>query len=125
VRLNTTVRGVAPPQLLRRFGWWLATQPNGSVGRFDLDWTCAADDDDLYCFATLRGRARMAMRGASQAAPIIFIDQAGHTRTIATCLGAFLHDLAARRLAIASFAGDEAALAALATWLRLNRVRRR
>lgn len=123
VRLNTTARGVAPPQLLRRFGWWLATQPTGSLGLLDLYWSEYEGDRGVFCFATLPERRQVALRGIAPAAPVVMLDSSGRSRVTARSLHAFMYQLAAGRAPLVPPATD-AMRAELATWLRLNRVRR-
>lgn len=120
VRLNTTVRGVSPPALLRRFGWWLATQRTGSVGLLDLHWTAYEHDPEVYCFARLPGHQRLALRLTRNASSVLLLDPSGRNRVIAKTLAAFLRSLAAGDVPIRA-STNESARAELATWLRLNR----
>jgi len=132
VKLKSVPKGHTVPPLLRAFGAWLAKQPYGSVGFFELvaapvpgpfgdaDFKTLARDS--WCFLFLPDGGTLAFITTVKPAPVVRFGDEDETRVVAPSLEAFLLALAAGKTRIDEL-DDDAAPEALAAWLAAKKIK--
>jgi len=134
VKLKSAPTGHKIPALLAAFGNWVAKQPYGSVGFFDLGAAPVAgpygDADftqlkqDAWCFACLPDGAQLALLTAMKPAPVVLFGDEDETASIAPSLEAFLYALAAGKTGVADLDEDENSRRAdLTAWLKTKKIK--
>lgn len=132
VVLKSAPKGHCVPTLLREFGAWLARQPYGSVGYFELiaspvrggfgDADAATLARDAWCFADLPDGAMLALLSVATPAPVVLFSDDADIRVVAPSLEAFLIALATRKTRIDDL-DDAKNATALSTWLAGKQVK--
>lgn len=111
--------GSKVPWLLRSFATWLSTQTYGAVGCFAID-AKLVSDENMLVFATLPNDRELAI-DIGTGAVVMRWAGGGIRRELARSLAAFLVALSESDLGVIALdAGQSAARAELATWLRLG-----
>jgi hypothetical protein len=106
------------PALLRRFSWWLVTQPYGSVGCFAMEAAPLAEPNAL-AFGVMPDGQRLFVTVDTEA--IWVITRKGRTRKIAASAHEFLSSLAVGDTGVLALDTSNASRRAeFATWLRLS-----
>lgn len=125
-------KGHSVPVLLRDFGSWLARQPYGSVGFFELiaspirgsfgdaDFKTLARDS--WCFVDLPDGATLGLVAAAKPAPVVLFGDEDETRVVAPSLEAFLLALAAGKTRISEL-DDAENTDAFTAWLAAKKVK--
>ena len=134
VKLKSVPKGHSLPPLLAQFGTWLATQPHGSVGFFELVASAVpgpfGDADfeqlkrDAWCFGSLPDGSLLALIDSVKPAPVVIFGSEGEHVSVAPTFEAFLFALAASMTRVADLdeENEPSKRSELATWLTHQKV---
>jgi hypothetical protein len=134
VRLGSRPTGRRVPALLFEFSRWLAKQPDGSIGRFELVGSAVPGlpprawlNKRAWCFAAIGDGSSLALVDAREPSPVIRIWRGRDPTLVGESLQDFLLQLADRTTGIRELdgAGEPTVREELAAWLRSKKVRAR